>query len=90
MPTAENILIVVILVALPLRVVLDLASITKSKSSYDAAYAGLFIVAGTAMLINDSGSYWGYVALAISVWYLFSFLRKRKKGVINGVKQENT
>ena len=90
MSVAENILAVVILVALPLRFVLDFASITAPRSNLDAAYAALFFVVGVAMVVADPASYWGYIAFIISAWSLFSFIRKRKTGTNVSAKKENT
>ncbi len=78
MSDTEKLVVVMLLVALPLRFVLDVVNLAFPKSNFDAAYVILFFVAGVAMIVANSVSYWGYIALGISVWFLFSFLRKRK------------
>jgi len=89
MSGTEIFLAVVLLVALPLRFVLDIANLASPKSNFDAAYAILFFVAGVAMVVTSTASYWGYIALGISAWFIFSFLNKRKKSQPSG-NQENT
>lgn len=90
MSGTEILLAVVLLVALPLRVVLNIVNIASPKSNFDAAYAVLFFVVGMALFVENTKSNWGYLALGISVWYLVSFLRKRKTGTKGSGKQENT
>jgi len=90
MSGTEILLTVVLLVALPLRVALDIANISSPKSNFDAAYAVLFFVVGMALIVENTTGYWGYLALGISVWFLFGFLRKRNIGTKAGGKKENT
>ena len=90
MSGTEILLAVVLLVALPLRVVLDIANIASPKFNFDAAYAVLFFVVGMALIVENTKGYWGYLTLGVSVWFLFGFLRKRRLGTKTGGKQDNT
>lgn len=70
---------VVLFVALPLRIVLDITSVKNPNASFDIAYAILFSVVGVVALAEDISSVWGYVALGMAVWSLFSFFTKQAK-----------
>ena len=78
------------LVALPLRILLDFTSIRNPKPGYDLAYTALFLVVGVVVLIDGAESMWGYVALGLSAWSLFSYFIKRKKAKHFNAKNENT
>ena len=71
---------VVLFVALPLRIALDVASITRPRPGFDIAYAVLFFVVGVVALMDDAASFWSYVAFGIAVWSLLSFFIKQKRG----------
>jgi hypothetical protein len=79
MPSDSTFLTIVLLLALPLRVVLDLASANRTWPNFDIAYALLFIIVGVAVLVDNATSYLGYAMLGLSAWFLFSFILKRRR-----------
>jgi hypothetical protein len=89
MASSSTFLTIALLLALPLRIVLDLASANSPRPGFDIAYALLFIIVGVAVLVDDATSYWGYAMLGLSTWSLFSFALKRKRAQ-NAYEKQNT
>ena len=74
-------LAVVLILALLLRIALDIASVKNPKPGFDVAYAILFFVVGVGLIVDNVKSFWGYLALGITAWSLFSFFTKRKREI---------
>jgi hypothetical protein len=74
-------LAVVLIVALLLRIALDITSVKNPKPGFDVAYAVLFFVVGIVLVVDDVKSFWGYSAFGIAAWSLFSFFTKRKREI---------
>lgn len=72
-------LAVILILALLLRIALDIASVKNPKPGFDVAYAMLFFVVGVVLIVDDVKSFWGYLALGIAAWSFFSFFTKRKR-----------
>jgi hypothetical protein len=56
---------VILVVALAVRVLLDLASIAKPNWRFDAGYAALFGVVAGAVLIHDTDDVFGYAGVVV-------------------------
>lgn len=87
MSSNSSFLTVILLVAIPLRIVLDLTSAKNPRPGFDAAYAVLFLVVGVAVLVDDVTSFWGFAMLGLSAWSMFSLALKLKRAKPSHEKQ---
>lgn len=73
MSNTSVVVTIILVLALLLRVALDIASIKSPKPIFDIAYAILFALTGMILLITDARNGWGYASLGIACWSLLSF-----------------
>jgi hypothetical protein len=67
----------IVLVALVIRIILDVSSLTSTAKWLNVAYSGLFVIAGIVIIAGSDDDIFGYLSLAIGIGYFGLFLWKR-------------
>jgi len=88
MSNTSNLLGMVMLLAVSLRLVLDLTSIWNPRPGFDLAYSVLFFAFGVAVFLDGTELVWGYTAMGVALWSFVSYLIKNKKS--NSKPKQNT
>ena len=73
----------VLFVALPIRIALDVAGLVNPKLSFDIANALLFGIVAIIIFFEGQLNGFAFLALCISVWYCVRVARKRKAAGID-------
>jgi len=72
--------VVFLVIAIIVRILLDLSSIIRPSYVFDACYAVLFLAVGLAEFVMAGQTLVGYVSIALGiVWSLFGFYRYKKR-----------
>jgi steroid 5-alpha reductase family enzyme len=73
-------IIVLLVIAIIVRILLDLSSMTRPSYVFDACYAVLFLAVGLAEFVTGGQALVGYVSIVLGiVWSLLGFYRYKKR-----------